>query len=79
MMNLQTDRIVIDPDILNGKPSIRGTRVSVQTVVEFLSSGDSLEEVLENYPALTRDDVLACLKFAASMMEHNFIVEPVRG
>ena len=75
-MALHTDRIVIDPGILNGKPSIRGTRISVQTVMEFLSNGDSVEEVLENYPTLTRDDVLACLKFAADMMEHTFVVEP---
>ena len=75
-MELQTDRIVIDPAILNGKPSIRGTRISVQTVMEFLSNGDSVEEVLENYPTLTRYDVLACLRFAANMMQHRFVVEP---
>lgn len=76
-MSMQMDRIVIDPDILNGKPSIRGTRISVQTVVEFLSNGDSMEEVRENYPALTDDDILACLKFAATLMGHSFVVEPV--
>lgn len=76
-MNGQTDRIVIDPDILNGKPAIRGTRVSVQTVLEFLGNGDSIEEILENYPGLTRDDVLACLKFATDLMDHNYVIEPV--
>lgn len=75
-MSEQIERIIIDPEILNGRPSIRGTRVSVQTVVEYLSNGDSIEEVLENYPSLTRDDVLASLRFAANMMEHKFIVEP---
>lgn len=76
-MDPQSPRIVIDPDILNGKPAIRGTRVSVQTVMEFLSSGNSVEEILENYPSLTRDDILACLRFAADMMEHSFVVDPV--
>ncbi|MBL8182894.1 MAG: DUF433 domain-containing protein [Blastocatellia bacterium] len=76
-MSNEVERVIIDPEILNGKPSIRGTRVSVQTVVEYLSNGDSIEEVLENYPSLTRDDVLASLKFAANMMDHKFIVEPL--
>ncbi|MGD9561413.1 MAG: DUF433 domain-containing protein [Pyrinomonadaceae bacterium] len=71
-----TDRIVIDPDILNGKPSIRGTRISVQTVLEFLSAGDSIDEVLENYPSLSREDVYACLGFASTLLDHNFVVQP---
>ena len=75
-MNSFTKRIVIDPDILNGKPSIRGTRISVQTVLEFLSSGDSIEEILENYPSLTREDVYACLGFASSLLDHNFVIQP---
>jgi len=74
---MQVDRIVIDPEILNGKPSIRGTRISVQTIMEFLGNGDSIEDVLENYPSLTREDILACMKFTASLMEHNFVIEPV--
>jgi uncharacterized protein (DUF433 family) len=76
-MNMQVARIVVDAEILNGKPSIRGTRISVQTIMEFLGSGDSIEEVLENYPSLTREDILACLRFSASLMEHNFVIEPV--
>ena len=78
-MDLHSARIIIDPEILNGKPAIRGTRVSVQTIVEFLGSGDSIEEILENYPSLTRDDILACLRFVADLMEHNFVVEPVNA
>lgn len=74
---MNVERIVIDPEILNGKPSIRGTRISVQTVMEFLGSGDSIDEVLENYPSLTREHILACLKFTANLMEHNFVIKPV--
>jgi uncharacterized protein (DUF433 family) len=53
------ERIEINPDICNGKPVIKGTRITVQTILEFLGAGDSIEEVLEEYPGLTRDDVLA--------------------
>ena len=57
---------VISPDVCNGKPVIRGTRITVQGVLEFLSAGDSTDEVLEEYPSLTREDVLVCLQFAAA-------------
>jgi uncharacterized protein (DUF433 family) len=49
------ERITIDPDICNGKPVIRGTRITAQTVLEFLAAGDSVEDVLEEYPALKRE------------------------
>ena len=56
------DRIEINPDICNGKPVIKGTRITVQTILEFLGAGDTIEEVLEGYPSLTREDVLATLQ-----------------
>jgi uncharacterized protein (DUF433 family) len=61
------ERIVIDPDICNGRPIVQGTRITVQTVIEFLAAGDSVEDVLAEYPTLTRADVLACLDYAARM------------
>ncbi len=54
------DRIVIDPDICNGQPVVRGTRITMRTILEFLAAGDSIEDVLEAYPTLSREDVLAC-------------------
>ena len=66
------NRIAIDPDICNGQPVIQGTRITAQTVLEFLSTGDSIEEVLEEYPSLTREDVLACLAFSSELMRHRF-------
>lgn len=71
------EQITIDPNVCNGKPTIRGKRIAVQTILEFLSSGDSIDQILENYPTLTRDDVYACLKFATNLMDHNYIVEPI--
>ena len=76
-MNEFQERITINPNICNGKPTIRGKRITVQTILEFLSNGDSVEEILENYPTLEREDIYACLRFATNLMEHNYIVEPV--
>ncbi len=67
------DRITIDENILNGKPSIRGKRISVQTILEFLSAGDSAEEILKQYPSLEKEDINACLKFASMLMDRNYI------
>ncbi len=58
------DRIVIDPDICNGRPVVRGTRITVQTVLEFIGAGDSIDALLVEYPSLSREDVLACLRFS---------------
>jgi uncharacterized protein (DUF433 family) len=69
-----TDRIVISPDICNGRPVIRGTRITAQTVLEFLATGDSIEDVLQEYPTLTRADVQACLDYAARVMGNHFSV-----
>ena len=60
-----SERISIKPDVCNGRPGVRGTRIAVQTVLEFLAAGDSVEEVLEEYPRLTRADVQACIDYAS--------------
>jgi uncharacterized protein (DUF433 family) len=56
-----SNRISIAPDVCNGRPVVRGTRIAVQTVLEFLAAGDSVEDLLEEYPSLARADVQACL------------------
>ena len=58
------DRITIDDKICNGKPTIRGKRISVQTILEFLSAGESKEEILRQYPTLETEDIDACLNFS---------------
>ena len=70
------ERITVDPDICNGKPVIRGTRITAQTVLEFLAAGDSIEEVLDEYPTLTREDVQACLEYASRLMGNHYTVLP---
>ncbi len=73
-----SDRITVSPDICNGKPVIRATRITVQTVLEFLAAGDSIDDLLEEYPALKRDDVQACLDYASKLMANHYSVVPVK-
>jgi uncharacterized protein (DUF433 family) len=63
--------IIVDPDICNGKPIVEGTCIPVQTILEFLSAGDSIEEVLEEYPTLTHEDILQCLRFSKEIRAHS--------
>ena len=70
-------QIIVDPDICNGQPVIKGTRITVQTVLGFLGAGDSIDDVLEEYPTLTREQVLACLRFSADLLSHHFTVREV--
>jgi uncharacterized protein (DUF433 family) len=71
------DRITVHADVCGGKPVVRGTRIAVQTVLEFLAAGDSVEEVLEEYPSLTRKDVQACLDYASRLMANHYSLVPV--
>lgn len=69
--------ITLDSDVCNGRPVVRGKRIAAQSVLEFLAAGDSVEEVLEAFPSLTRADVLACLDFAARLMARNYTLASV--
>jgi uncharacterized protein (DUF433 family) len=60
------DRIVVDPEIRFGKPTIRGTRITVGDVLGYLAGGMSEDELLTDFPQLSRDDIRACLAFAAA-------------
>lgn len=62
-MNL-LDRITINPEIVHGKPSIRGMRWTVEMIIDLLGSGMSAEEIIEDHPELEKEDILASLKFA---------------
>lgn len=71
------ERITCDPDILAGKPTIKGTRISVELVLGWLGAGWSIEQVLESYPHVAREDVLAALRYASEYMrEERFIQLP---
>ena len=69
-----SERISTNPDVCNGRPVVAGTRIAVQTVLEFLAAGDSVEDVLAEYPSLVRADVQACLDYASRVMGNHFSV-----
>jgi uncharacterized protein (DUF433 family) len=71
-MSLQDGRITIDPEICNGRPVIRGMRVTVETVLGYLGAGDSAEEILKQYPMLEAEDITACLVFASRLMHNRY-------
>jgi uncharacterized protein (DUF433 family) len=64
-----TERITIDPNICHGKPTIRGLRYPVETILELLSSGMTIDEILNDYEDLERDDILAALNFATRLSQ----------
>lgn len=59
------ERIIVDPEIRFGKPTIRGTRLTVGDVLGYLAGGTSEDEILDQFPQLAREDIRACLAFAA--------------
>lgn len=71
------DRITIQPGQLDGKPCIRGMRISVQTVLEFLSAGNTAEEIIEQYPVLKKEDITACLQYAAKIAGKEISYQPI--
>lgn len=67
------ERISVDPGICFGKPCIRGHRIRVSFILDLLSLGLSVERILEEYPQLTREDVLACVAYGAEMSRERFV------
>ncbi len=65
VMNWQ-DRISVSPEIRSGKPCVRGTRITAYDILEYLAGGMSEDDILSDFPDLTRDDIRACLAFAAA-------------
>jgi uncharacterized protein (DUF433 family) len=70
------ERIIVDAEILAGKPVIRGTRIAVELILELLAAGQSESEILANYPGLAREDILACLAYA-SYLAHEYKAYPI--
>ena len=67
-MPLDQPRITLDPDVLTGKPVVRGTRISVEFVIGLLVDGWSEADILANYPELAREDIVACLAYARDLL-----------
>lgn len=67
------DRITSDPAICGGKPCIRGMRMRVLDIMQMMAGGDSVDDIVEAFPYIEREDVLACLAFAATRVEYPFV------
>ena len=75
-MNALLGRISIDPNVCFGKPCIRGTRIWVALILDLMAAGETHERILEEYPQLTRDDLLASLAYGAEMSRGRFVDLP---
>lgn len=72
-MNPLLNRISVDPNICFGKPCIRGTRIWVSLILDFLANGMTIEEVLAEYPQLTKEDIQAAIAYGAEMSRERFV------
>ena len=70
------DRIVIDPEVVHGRPVVRGTRMRVTDVLSLLAAGATEDEIIGDYPYLTADDIRACLAYAAAQTDHAVVIAP---
>ena len=70
-MNVPFDRISIDPRIYHGQACVKATRIPVHQIVRMLANGDTVEELLAEYPSLSREDIMACLDYAAELAEEQ--------
>lgn len=70
-------RITVIPDLCNGRPTVRGLRITVATVLGYLAAGETIDEVLRQHPMLEREDILACLEFASELMNRRYEIKPL--
>ena len=70
------ERITVNPDILTGKPVVKGTRIAVEFIIDLLANGWDEKTILENYPGIASEDIKACLAYASELM-HAERVYPI--
>jgi uncharacterized protein (DUF433 family) len=75
-MNPLLSRISVDPNVCFGKPCVRGTRIWVSLLLDLLAAGMSMEQILEDYPHLSREDILAAIAYGAEMSRGRFVDLP---
>ena len=78
-MNPLIQRITVNPNICFGKPCIRGTRIWVSLILDFLSNGMTIEEVVSEYPQLTKEDIQAAIAYGAEMSRERYVEIPVEA
>jgi uncharacterized protein (DUF433 family) len=74
--NMPFERISVDPNICHGQACVKGTRIPVHQIVRMLANGDAAEDLLSEYPSLSREDIMACLDYAAALTEEQ--VTPIQ-
>jgi uncharacterized protein (DUF433 family) len=72
-------RIVVDPKIMAGKPIIEGTRVPVDAIIHRIAQGEEIEDILKDYPRITRQDIKAALEYASSLVRGEDVIPIVKG
>jgi uncharacterized protein (DUF433 family) len=72
-MNALLNRISVNPNICFGKPCIKGHRIWVSLILDMLAAGETIDEILYNYPQLEREDILACIAYGAAMSRENYV------
>lgn len=72
-MNVLLNRITVDPNLCFGKPCIKGTRIWVSLILDLMANGESPEKILQEYPQLKHDDILACIAYGAAMSRDNYV------
>ena len=72
-------RISVDPQVCFGKPCVRGTRIWISLLLDFLAGGASVDDLLEQYPQLVREDVLAAIAYGAEMSRERFVDLPTKS
>lgn len=70
--------IISNPDICNGKPTIKGTRITVETIMGFVLAGDTIEDVLEGYPSLTEGDIQTCKEFTMMLFDKPSLFKNIK-
>jgi uncharacterized protein (DUF433 family) len=71
------ERISVDPKRCHGQACIKGTRIPVYQILHMLANGDTVEELLKEYPSLKREDILACIEYAAELTEEQIVPDEV--
>jgi uncharacterized protein (DUF433 family) len=70
-------RITIDPNICSGKPCIKGHRIWVSLILDLLAAGETIEELLQAYPSISREDILACIAYGAEIARDSYVEIPL--
>jgi uncharacterized protein (DUF433 family) len=75
--NVPFERISIDPSVCHGQACVKGTRIPVHQIVRMMANGDTVDDLLAEYPPLSREDIMACLDYAAELAEEQ--VTPIQA